>query len=274
MKPDHDVIKAFLREAADTFVLPRFKKLDTHEIHEKQSATDLVTLADIEAEEFLKKALRNRYPSIAFMGEETVYKDSSVLSLLQQTEQDYFVIDPVDGTANFVAGKPEFGLMLSFVADGEVRQAYIYDTLQDHFMTAAKGEGAYDGDKRIVFSEDSARLKIGFSKPKYHSETVRAQFNAAAADIDWHILGCSAHEYLRLLRAQERFYFACNVKPWDHLAGSLIVREAGGSVRQWDGRDYTPKDLNASILSASSPEEWNFLHRKFLQPAVQLTHKR
>jgi fructose-1,6-bisphosphatase/inositol monophosphatase family enzyme len=74
---------------------------------------------------------------------------------------------------------------------------------------------------------------------------------------------------MRLLQNRARFYIACNVKPWDHLGGSLLIREAGGVTKRWDGEDYKPSDLNQSILSARSNEEWHELHRKLFQPVVK-----
>ncbi len=284
MRPDPLKIQALMREAASTYIVPRFRNLKSGEIDEKTSPNDLVTLADIEAEAFLEQAFGKLYPSIRFMGEEKVHRVPKTLDLLKQSSDDYFVVDPVDGTNNFVAGDENFGLMVSFVRGGKVEQAYIYDILKDRFMTAVRGEGAFDDGRKIMMPTKPSAV-IGFAKDVYDRDGAnggtnggnphgtRGQFNLAAGPdakgMKWYLLRCSAHEYLHLVRGQERFYIAEHVKPWDHLAGSLIVREAGGVSAKWDGRNYQPSDLNASILCAATEQDWHDLHRQLLQPAIK-----
>lgn len=266
--PDHDQIKLLMHETAQRFILPKFKNLDEDDIETKSAPDDLVTIADHQAEAFLSANLKALYPSIAVLGEEAVAADPSILSILNDSsdETGYFVMDPVDGTRNFVAGKKEFGMILSYVRAGEVVQAYIYDVLQDHFMTAVKGEGAYDATHKITL-QTQQDLRVGFGKDKYFCDDLRSKFNNAvlAHNLSSSVLGCSAHEYMQFVRGQARFYFACSAKPWDHLAGALITREAGGVCHNWNGSPYQPKDYNASILSAIDQDDWHYIHETLLQ---------
>jgi fructose-1,6-bisphosphatase/inositol monophosphatase family enzyme len=258
-------IVSLMRDAAERIILPKYKNLEEGDIDTKSSPTDLVTVADIQSEAFLTHELKRLYPEYEILGEEKASRDPSAFELLKNTQQPYVVIDPIDGTGNFVAGKAEFGMILSVVKNGEVVQAYIYDALEDHFVTAIKGLGAYDGTTRIYLGA-THHLKSGIGKDKYFDDSLKASFNKAATGegFDVSVLGCSAHEYMHLVRGKERFYFACNAKPWDHLAGSLIIREAGGVCKNWDGTDYKPKDLNTSILSASTDQDWAYIRNKLL----------
>lgn len=271
MRPDPADIKQLMRDAAAQFITPRFKNLKNGEVDAKTSPNDLVTLADIEAEAFLEREFAKKYPAALFIGEEKVHRDPKVMDILQQDEASYFVVDPVDGTNNFVKGSPHFGLMVVYVEKGEVQQAYIYDILKDHFMSAVRGEGAFDGAKKMTVAPAKKVEKVGFTKRKYDLPDASGTFNIAAkeAGIKISLLGCSAHEYLNLARGNVRFYMAEHVRPWDHLAGSLILREAGGVCAKWDGTPYKPKDTGASILSAASADDWNELHRLLLQHAVK-----
>lgn len=265
--PQPEIIKNFMREAAEKCVLPRFRNLQQGDVMTKSCATDLVTCADQDAEFFLEERLRREYPSFGLLGEERCADNEEVLALLGQDEQPYFILDPVDGTSNFVKGDPAFGMILSCVMRGEVVQGYIYDPLKDHFMMAMKGEGVFDGDVQ-VFMEENKSLHKGIGKDKYFEPELKFSFNAAtrALDITSSVLGCSVHEYMNLLRGHDRFYFACNVKPWDHLAGALMVREAGGVCMTWDREDYGPRDYAGSILSAASMDDWDYIYTSLLRP--------
>lgn len=271
MRPDPSDIKQLMRDAAAQFITPRFKNLKSGEVDAKTSPNDLVTLADIEAEAFLEREFARKFPGTLFIGEEKVHRDPKVMDILQQDKTSYFVVDPVDGTNNFVKGSPHFGLMVVYVEKGEVQQAYIYDVLKDHFMSAVRGEGAYDGNKKLVMAPKPKAEKLGFTKRKYDIPGTSETFNIAAKEAGFKIrlLGCSAHEYMNLARGNVRFYMAEHSRPWDHLAGSLIIREAGGVCANWDGTPYRPKDTGSSILSAASERDWNDLHRALLQHAVK-----
>jgi fructose-1,6-bisphosphatase/inositol monophosphatase family enzyme len=269
-KPEIDDIKAIMREAADRYIRPRYRNLHEDEIATKSGPCDLVTLADIQSEAFIESQLSQIYTGRYVLGEERVSRDPKILNLLDKNDASYFVIDPVDGTSNFVAGNEHFGMLLAYVERGEVVQAYIYDVLKDEFMIAAKGEGAYHEGQKITFSAQDHVADKAYGKYKYFSDELKAQFQkqADAHGITMSILGCSAHEYMQLMKNMVRFYVACNVKPWDHLGGSLLVREAGGVSKKWDGADFRPQDLNQSILCARSNDEWHDLHAKLFQPAV------
>lgn len=269
-KPDIEDIKPLIREAAERFIRPRFKNLIEDEISTKTGPTDLVTLADIQSEAFLERQLVQRYSGRHVLGEERVSRDPRVLELLNMNEASYFVVDPVDGTNNFVAGKDHFGMLLAYVERGQVVQAYIYDVLKDEFMIAEKGAGVYYKGARLQFSAADTVPQKAFGKVKYFCEDLKEEFQKRVVTngIELDILGCSAHEYMQLLKSDVQFYFACNVKPWDHLGGSLMVREAGGVSKRWDGANYSPADLNQSILCARSKEDWYRIHRNLFQPNV------
>lgn len=126
-----------LREAAKAEILPRFRRLGSGDVREKSEPVDLVTEADEAAERLIKSAVSALAPEALFVGEETVAGDPALLGKL--SEADFaVVVDPVDGTFNFAAGVPAFGVMASVIWKGETVAGIIYDPMGDDWVMAEK----------------------------------------------------------------------------------------------------------------------------------------
>ena len=145
---DRDAVAALLREVAASEVLPRFRNLAKADVRAKTSAQDLVTLADLEAERVLTARLPALLPGSVVVGEEAAYADPRVLERLDG-ETPVWVIDPVDGTANFSAGRPTFAMIVALVDRGQTVAGWILDPLHDRMALAERGAGAWLGDTRI-----------------------------------------------------------------------------------------------------------------------------
>ena len=128
-----DWLAALLAEAATTEIMPRWRRLSATDIRQKTSATDLVTEADVNAERLITARLKERFPDALVVGEEAHSADPSVLNGLGEADLA-FVIDPVDGTFNFAAGMPLFGVMLAVVVKGETVAGIIHDPLGKDFL--------------------------------------------------------------------------------------------------------------------------------------------
>ena len=135
-------VAQLLRAAARAEILPRFRKLATHEIRTKSGPLDLVTDADERAEALLAAGLQRHFPGCTVVGEEAATADPSLLERLGDAELA-FVLDPVDGTANFCAGLPLFGVMVAAIRRGEVVAGVIHDPIGDDTAMALRGEGAW-----------------------------------------------------------------------------------------------------------------------------------
>src|SRR3989339_1797476 len=153
MEVNHIEIQQIIAEAAATHILPRYESLKEHEIIAKSGKQDLVTIADIETEKALTGFLLNKYPGSIVIGEESVASGTADIADLSRSEGMIWVIDPVDGTYNFVNGSKDFAVMLACIIDGETRYGWIYDVMGNEFGFAAKGEGAWYKGRKAQVSE-------------------------------------------------------------------------------------------------------------------------
>lgn len=260
-----ETVSEIIKECAGKYILPRYKKLQQHEVSSKTSPRDLVTQADLDTEAHLIKVLPDLLPGSVVIGEEGASADPALLKQLINTYLDLWVVDPVDGTHNFVHHKREFGVMLALVSGGEVRQSWIYDILGEEMTVAEKGGGAYsNGQKLHVKHFDDTREMRGHINPWFFSKQYRGQVQDAQKHFaECRSMACAAHEYLRVARGDAQFSLYSRLKPWDHLAGTLTVEEAGGYTAKWDGTPYQPSDHHVGLITASDKETWKTVRKIF-----------
>lgn len=115
---DPEKIADYIREVAADKIVPRFQQLAEHEISTKSGPSDLVTIADLEAEEDLTQIFEDILPSSHVVGEEAVSKETVDMGILASEPGYIWVIDPVDGTNNFAGGRPKFGTIVALVHGG------------------------------------------------------------------------------------------------------------------------------------------------------------
>jgi fructose-1,6-bisphosphatase/inositol monophosphatase family enzyme len=256
MTPDPEAVGRLIREVARAEILPRFDRLREGEIEEKGPG-DLVTVADRAAEAALTPALTALLPGSVVVGEEAASADPSLLGRLAE-EAPVWVVDPVDGTINFAAGIPLFGVIVALIRQGEVILAWIADPIRDRMAVAETGAGArLDGKPlRVARAAEPERMSGVVSLrtgERLQAETVARNVPRVASHIG---LRCAAQEYLLL--AEGRIHFATynRTLPWDHAAGFLLHKEAGGYARRLDGRAYRPAEIDAPILLAPDEASW------------------
>ncbi len=230
---DLDRVARLIREVAEAEILPRFGRLEDHDAWEKRSGS-VVTVADQAAEKRLEDALLALAPGAVALGEEAAEQDPAIFERLLD-DDPVWIIDPVDGTKNFAAGKPDFAVIVAYVAAGETLAGWIHDPVRDHTAMAAAGEGARtdDGDTlRIAapapLAELSGVLGPRLTRHKPFSGRFAAISNSKSCGID----------YVRLAAGEVHFAYYRGLKPWDHAAGALLHKEAGGFSACLDGRPY------------------------------------
>jgi len=145
MHRHHDAVATLMRTVAEQAVLPRFGNLAAHEVHEKEPG-DPVTIADREAEQLLEAGLSAICPGARVIGEEACAGNPALLD--QASDGLVWIVDPIDGTANFSAGNPPFGIMIALLADGETQASWIYDPLSRRLCHAVRGGGAFVDGRR------------------------------------------------------------------------------------------------------------------------------
>lgn len=256
---DLEKTAAVIAEIAEEEIALRFGVLGKGDIDTKSGPNDFVTAADHAAEERLKKALSEIYPAAGFIGEETAASDPSILSRLEG-DGAFWIVDPLDGTRNFVEGVEEFGSIVALVEDGELRQGWIYAIPHQAFAMGENGEGATWRGERLPVVPPTSEPKTGYRavgalSPEWRGRLVkplRENFETEPAR-------CSAYAYINLIRGKRDFALSSRCSPWDHAAGVLMLQEVGGVARYLDdGALYTPPStFGRPMLVAGSDAAWN-----------------
>ncbi len=251
MRIDVGKVVDIIRDAAKAEIVPRFCALQAHQIREKGPG-NLVTEADIEAEKVLTRRLQELLPGARVVGEEAVAADPHVMDLLHG-DAPVWIIDPVDGTANFAKNRPVFGVIVALVHGGRTLAGWIHDPLADVTATVEAGQGAWIGDVRLR-AAPSAPLSelvgsLGFRRNKQLSGRVREML----------VQGSVAHDYLGLAGGRIHFAYYRRLNPWDHAAGVLMFQEAGGHAALLDGAPYRPFPGPTGVLLAPDQQVWDEL---------------
>jgi fructose-1,6-bisphosphatase/inositol monophosphatase family enzyme len=258
MNIDHQQVQALIEAAADTEILPLWRNLHEHQVVEKQ-ADDLVTVADRACEERLARELPLLLPGSMVIGEEAVHGDPEVMAALGSA-RPVWVIDPLDGTNNFAHGNTPFAVMVCLVRNRETLAAWIYDPLQRSMLRAERGAGAFLDDKRLRVSafKGSPSTIDGALSIKYLPENMQPFAIKGAASLgDSLASGCAAYDYRQLATGRYQFQFYYRTLPWDHAPGALVITEAGGTARRFDGSPYRPGDERTGLIVACDESTWH-----------------
>jgi fructose-1,6-bisphosphatase/inositol monophosphatase family enzyme len=257
MAIDVDAVTKVLREAAETAVLPRFRSLAQGEVTEK-SPGEIVTVADREAEELITPRLR-AIADAPVVGEEAASADPSLVTALRN-EPLAWVVDPLDGTRNFVRGSTDFAVMAALVRQGRTVAAWIVRPTEGRAYVAEAGSGAWrDGTRlrREPAPADPARMR-GAVLSRFLGPAARARVSAGAPRFAELGEGshCAGVDYPLLAEGGLDFVLFHRTLPWDHAPGTLLLTEAGGVARRLDGGDYRPDDDRVGLLDAADPAAW------------------
>lgn len=251
----HEPVVALMRQVARDVVMPRFRNLAADEIAEK-AADDFVTIADKESELRLSEGLSAILPEAGIIGEEACAADPAILD--RAGEGLNWIIDPIDGTGNFAAGNPPFGIMVALADAGTTLAGWILDPLTGRLCHALLGGGSHIDGQAVRAKESGGDLPIAALAVYFMTAEERADIQRRAegafAVVD--IPRCAAEQYPRLVLGQNDVSVFARTLPWDHAAGTLFVNEAGGCCQRLDGTPYVVGDLRRGLLGASSPRLW------------------
>jgi len=250
---DSERVAALMRETAAAELLPRFRRLAKEDIRHKRPG-DVVTVADVASEQRLASGLARILPGVPVVGEEAAEKDAGLIELIGRPGESCWIVDPLDGTSNFAAGRDTFAMIVCLVHDRETIAGWILDVPGDRMAVVAKGQGATLDNRPIRF-EATSRTPSG-----YIGFRVRKEFDRQLSPGQRSRLGgltslnCAGREYIEILSGQRDFSLYRQTKPWDHAAGALMVGEAGGQAERFDGTPYGPAgNMDGGIITAVSP---------------------
>ena len=269
--PDLQKVTAIIAEVAATEIMPRFRQLAAGDI-EMKGINDPVTVADKAAEATLITRLTALLPNSVVVGEEGAATDDTIQARFN-SDAYVWVIDPIDGTRNFVEGRPEFGVLIALMRHGQTLAAWIHSPSTGQTLTAERGSGVWLGDHKMRLAEMTNPVPL----TGVITTSVNKHINdpdVAGATQPFSIKGkvsCPFVAYPKLFTntlpfansTAERINFIVferKAKPWDHLAGLLMVHELGGISTDWQGRPYTPTVTNAGLIVARDRQTWKQVH--------------
>ncbi|ANY72983.1 inositol monophosphatase [Paenibacillus ihbetae] len=224
----------------------------------KTSPQDIVTEVDKGAEQMIRKLILTHFPDHAILGEEGVEPgaEAAARALQAAQEEEYlWIIDPVDGTTNYVHGFPFYSVSIALAHRGEVIVGVIYDPSRDELFVAEKGKGAYVHGNPTYVSKESqlseSLLATGFPiDSKVNLPLNMAELHALLPKVRNIRAGGSAALHLAYVAAGRLSgYWEHGLSAWDIAAGALLVQESGGAVTDTDGR---PFDLSVRNIAATN----------------------
>lgn len=242
-----------IRKAARTEILPRWRRLADHEIDQKAGPHDLVTDADRLAERYLTGALGALLPGSVVVGEEAVHADPETYGALQG-DAPVWIVDPVDGTRQFVRGEDGFCTLVALAHRGVLLASWTYLPTRDQLATAVRGKGAHlDGVRLLSGSPEKGRdLRIATSHPDYTTDAQKRELSALWVEgVAPRPCGSAGLEYLAVARGELDATAFSWEAAWDHAAGLLLVEEAGGAHLTRAGVPFRVTGDNALPFTAA-----------------------
>lgn len=258
---DVDAVGEILREAAMTAIVPRFQALADHEIEEK-SPGEVVTIADREAEEYITARLNEILPGAPVVGEEAAATTPTLLDAIH-AEPWVWLVDPLDGTANFARGDSHWAVMAALLQNGETIASWVYRHTDNRLYLAELDGGAWSNGSRLQCS--TARTTAGSLRgsvlTRFLTGDERRRMIPRFEEFQSVTGGfyCAGYEYPAIVEGEQEFALFQRLLPWDHAPGALLLTEAGGVARHPDGSRFRPGQTERGLLLASSPEVWDIV---------------
>lgn len=239
--------------AAGDIMTAAFAQSQHLEISEK-SPNNFVSNADMATEAAAIAAIRKAYPDHRIISEESGESGNA--------DSEYrWVIDPIDGTTNFIKGLPHFAISLAVFKNGKLEAGLVYNPVSDEMFAAARGQGATLNDRKIRASQalaDNAIIATGipFKTPDLHSQTVNNLKNVLTAFPDIRRSGSAALDLCYVACGRVDGFYECDLAEWDIAAGALIAQESGAIVSDING-EFT--HLTTGNIIAAPPKVYKAL---------------
>lgn len=283
-KIDLSKVSDIITEVAVKEIMPRFRKLAEGDV-EMKGVNDPVTVADKESERHLTLRFKDYLPGSVVVGEESFATDKSIMSHLDN-EQPVWIIDPIDGTRNFVAGKPEFAVMVALVDKRKAVASWIHDPNTGETIMAEKGAGVWMRGKKLkLAAADISPSTVGLVGSRVQKLISDPNIIPHSPDMPKIEIGsCAGFDYPRLFTPEEdeaitfanapttraSFLFYRHTNAWDHVPGMFLHQEGGGYNADWNGQPYNMDNPRAGLLYAPDKQSWDKLHH-FFKPLMAYT---
>ena len=255
-------ISDLLVEVNELIILKYYKNLSSKHINTKSSDDDYVSIADKESEIYIVKNLIGFLNINQYIGEETSYSNKDDYKSLEKNAL-YWVIDPIDGTKNYINGKNEFCSMISLVFNSIPIASFVHYPLKNLLVYAFKGFGAYSLEiktKKIIqlrIQQNSFDNIVGSGGTKGIQEPLRQKVLQNLRKYTNRLfIGSAGIEAIMLASNETQFVFHGRVTPWDHSPLDLIIKESGGCVYMLNDKAEFNIFSRGPILAASNDQIW------------------
>tara|TARA_B100000282_G_scaffold284133_1_gene248386 strand:- start:34 stop:747 length:714 start_codon:yes stop_codon:yes gene_type:complete len=227
-------------EKASKILIRDFGEIEKLQV-KKKGPTDFVTNADLKAEKIIIDELKKGKPNFSILSEEIGFKKN-------KDTKNTWIIDPIDGTINFLHGIPHFAISIGLMSNNEIKSGLIFDPIKNEMFYAEKNNGAFFNNERIRVSKKNDLSECLFA-------TGGGEYNSIDK-ISTRKSGCAALDLAYVASGRYDGYCQNNLNLWDIAAGLIILQEAGGVINDIDLNNH--KNLN---VIASSPD----IHDKFVK---------
>jgi myo-inositol-1(or 4)-monophosphatase len=245
-----------------------FMKNREFTVESKGTAANNVTSADLDVEDYLKKQLMPLLDNCSFIGEESE-KD--------EYEKEYlWIVDPIDGTANFIRNLGLSAISVALVKDGKPILGVVYNPTRDEMFSAEEGKGAYlNGERISVSKNDLEHSMFCTAMSLYNKDLAKPCLNIIEKVYpeceDIRRLGTAALELVSLACGRVDLYFEMRLFPWDFAASEIIIREAGGYVGTI-GFEQTVFNRPIPIIAANTRENYEYLRQVVLAEVPEIPY--
>ncbi|MEO9655530.1 inositol monophosphatase family protein [Marinomonas sp.] len=213
---------------------------------------DFVSQADLAVEKTLKQTILALYPNDAFLGEEGGFSPA------EEPEKTHgiWVIDPIDGTSNYLQNMDYWCVSVAYVVQGEIQLGLIYAPDRNEFFFTRKGEGSFLNGEKLSMSEPEVGqviIGLGRSNRRPLSDYLNVLTHLDEQDVEYRRFGAGALMLAHVACGQVHGYFEAHLNSWDALAGLLLIEQAGGKVPDFLANDGL---LKGNSMWAASPKLW------------------
>ena len=235
-----------------------FGEIENLQIQSK-SVGDFVTSADLKVEQSLLETLKYYYPNANYISEET----GSI-----KGEGETIVIDPIDGTSNFIHGIPHVGVVIGKIVNNEITDGIIFNPILNEFYWASKGKGAWCNNKRLRVSkrEELSNCLIGTGAPfgkRVYNRYYKELENISKLTAGVRRLGAASIDLAYVASGKIDGFWEKDLNLWDVCSGVLLVKEAGGRVSEPEGKDWTTKSKDVLVSNT-------LIHKKLIEKLTLL----
>lgn len=239
-----------IQEISEKIILPRFQDICKNRIIAKSPA-DLVTSVDIDSEMAFFKELPKVVPNSQIISEELADEHPTLLkSFHDEKIKNLWVIDPLDGTTNFINGKENFAVAVSLITEGKTKASWIYLPYKQQMLYGDNQNGVFLNDKKLQTENKKAKIEnidTNHTLIPYLDKSL----NLIRAS------SCSCSYFNLITQKIDAIVFSKRLLPWDHVAGTFLHKCVGGFNAFMDGSEYSPtKPQNNTLIMAPDKLSW------------------